>query len=100
MLRDTILVSKLVSSSEVWYNLTEKQVSKLEKVDEMFFRNLFSLAKSAPKEGMFIECGKMPIRFVIIMRRIMFYWIVLHRDENELLHKFLTAQQLSTSKTD
>ena len=100
VLRDTILVSKLVSSSEVWYNLTKKQVSKLEKVDEMFFRNLFSLAKSAPKEGMFIECGKMPIRFVIIMRRIMFYWSVLHRDENELLHKFLTAQQLSTSKTD
>ena len=100
VLRDTILVSKLVSSSEVWYNLTERQVSKLEKVDEIFFRNLFSLAKSAPKEGMFIESGKMPIRFVIIMRRIMFYWSVLHRDENELLHKFLTAQQLSTSKTD
>ena len=48
MLRDTILVSKLLFSSEVWYNLTEKQVSKLEKVDEMFLRNLFSLAKSAP----------------------------------------------------
>ena len=30
----------------------------------------------------------------------MFYWSVLHRDENELLHKFLTAQQLSPVKND
>ena len=89
-----------MSSSEVWYNLTEKQVSKLEKIDKMFFMKLFSLPKSAPKEGMFIECGKMPIIFVIIMRRIMFYWSVLHRDKNELLHKFLTAQQLSPAKND
>ena len=59
---------------------------------------LFSLPKSAPKEGMFIECGKMPIRFMIIMRRIMFYWSVLHRDEKELLNKFLTVQQLSLLK--
>ena len=34
VLRDTILVSKLVFSSENWYNLTEKQVSKLERIDE------------------------------------------------------------------
>ena len=30
----------------------------------------------------------------------MFYWSVLHRDQNELLHKCLTAQQLSPAKND
>ena len=47
VLRDTVLISKLVFNSEIWYNFTEKQMSKLEQIDEMFFRKLFSLAKSA-----------------------------------------------------
>ena len=33
--RDTMLVSKLVSSSEAWYNITDEQYSKLEEIDEL-----------------------------------------------------------------
>jgi hypothetical protein len=97
---DTILVSKLVHNSEVWYNVADKQISKLEQIDEMLFRKLFSLAQSAPREGMYIECGKMPIRFIVMMRRLMFYWHILHKDESELLYRFMSAQQLSTSPND
>ena len=66
----------------------------------MFFRKMFSLAKSAPREGMYIECGKMPIRFITMIRQIMFYWHILQKDENELLHRFLTAQKISISNND
>ena len=94
------LVSKLVYNSEVWYNVSDDQLSKLEQIDEMWFRKLFSLAKSAPKEGLYMECGKMPIRFIVMMRRILYLWNILQRNEDELVNRFLSAQQIWTSKKD
>ena len=41
IMRDSMLVSKLVSSSEVWYDVTKQEYKKLESVDEMFYRRLF-----------------------------------------------------------
>ena len=66
----------------------------------MWYRKLFNLPKSSPKEGMYIESGKMPIRFIVMMRRLMYYWHVLHKDEDELLHRFMSAQQILTGRTD
>ena len=100
ILRDTILISKLVFNSEIWYNLTNPQMVKLEQIDEMYLRQIFEVAKSAPREGLYIECGKLPIKFIIKMRRMMFYWHILHRNENELLYKFFTAQKLAPSVHD
>ena len=100
VMRDTMLVSKLVYNSEVWYNVSDDQISKLEQIDEMWMRKLFSLAKSAPKEGIYIESGKMPIRFIVMIRRLMYFWHVLHRNENELVNRFLSAQQIWTGRND
>ena len=99
-MRDTILISKLVFNSEVWYNVKDKQISKLEQIDQMFFRKLLNLPRSAPREGMYIECGKLPVRFILKTRRLMFFWHVLNKDKHEILYKFLSAQQLSSSRTD
>ena len=35
-----------------------------------------------------------------MIRQIMFYWHILQKDENELLHRFLTAQKISVSSND
>ena len=43
IMRHAMLASKLVSSSEVWYNVTKKEYESLEKVDEMFYRRLFDV---------------------------------------------------------
>ena len=100
VLRDASLISKLVFNSEVWYNLTTPQLVKLEQVDEMYFRHIFNVAQSTPREGLYMECGKLPVRFICKIRRLMFYWHVLHRDESELLYKFFTAQSLDPSTHD
>ena len=42
-MRDTILVSKMVSSSEIWYHISKQEYQKLESVDEMFLRRLLSV---------------------------------------------------------
>ena len=98
--RDTMLVSKLVSSSEIWYNITKKQYEKLESIDEMFFRRMWNVPISTHKEGLYIEGGKMPIRFVIKSRRVMFWWHLVNLDKTELLHKFYVAQKMNLNKGD
>ena len=42
----------------------------------------------------------MPIRFIVMMRRILYLWNILHRNEDELVNRFLSAQQIWTSKKD
>ena len=84
----------------MWYNVADEQISKLEQIDEMWYRRLFNLPKSTPKEGMYIETGKLPVRFIVMIRRLMYLWHVFHRDENELVHRFLSAQQLLTGQND
>ena len=86
IMRDTILASKLVSSSEVWYNVTKKEYETLEKVDEMFYRRLLDVPLSVPKESLYIEGGKIPIRFIIKMRRMMYWWHLVHIDKTEVLY--------------
>ena len=76
--RDATLVSKLVSSSEVWYGISKQEYSKIESIDEMFFRRLLEVPISVPKEGIYMEMGKIPIRFVIKMRRVMYWWHLVH----------------------
>ena len=100
IMRDTMLASKLVSSSEVWYNVLKKEYQTLEKVDEMFYRRLLDVPISTPKESFYIEGGRMPIRFIIKMRRIMYWWHLVHLDQAEVLHKFYTIQKLNSSKDD
>ena len=98
--RDSMLVSKLVFSSEVWYNVKNEQYSKLEEIDEMFMRKIFDLPKSAPQIGLYAECGKIPIRYIIKTRRLLFYWHILHLDNKELLFKIYLAQKFKPGKND
>jgi hypothetical protein len=58
VMRDTMLVSKLVYNSEVWYNVSDDQISKLEQIDEMWMRILFSLAKSAQNKEFILKVEK------------------------------------------
>ena len=100
ILRDSILVSKLVFNSEVWYKVTPKQLEKLEQIDESYLRKILNVAKTTPKVGIYMECGKLPVRYVIKMRRLMYYWHVLHREKDELLFKFFSAQKHTPSEGD
>ena len=100
ILRESILLSKLVFNSEVWYNVTNKQLETLEHIDELYMRKMFDTPKSTPKVALYAECGKMPVKFIVKMRRLMYYWHILTRNKDELIFKFYSAQKYSPSKGD
>ena len=100
VLRDTILVSKMMSSAEIWYGLTNNQIRQLEQIDEMYLLKIFGAPKSTPRLSIYIECGKLPLQYVIKTRRLMYYWHILQKDRNELLYKFYLAQKLKPTTKD
>ena len=98
--RESILISKLIFNSEVWYNVSNKQLEKLEQIDELYFRRILNVAKTAPKVSIYMEFGIMPIRFIIKIRRLLYYWHILQRNKEELIFRFYTAQKYSPSEGD
>ena len=42
LMRNAILISSIISCSEIWYNITELQYRKLEQIDEMLLKKIFN----------------------------------------------------------
>ena len=49
---------------------------------------------------MYAECGKIPIRYIIKTRRLLYYWHLIHLEDKELLSKFYMAQKLKPGRND
>ena len=65
ILRNSLLVSSLLSNSEAWYNVTKSELDYLETVNLMLLRNILKAKKSTPKEMLYIELGCIPFREII-----------------------------------
>ena len=92
ILRNSLLISSLLTNAEGWYNLTKSEIEELESVDERLLRKVLESPVSTPKEMLYLELGVLPIGFIIRMRRLNFLKYSLDEDENSLIHTFLKAQ--------
>ena len=100
LLRNSLLLSSLLSNSESWYDLTTNEIQKLESVDEQLLRKIFSAPFSTPKELLYLESGCIPIRFILKSRRLNFLWYILNEKDDSLIKEFLRAQCESPVKGD
>ena len=96
MLNNSIVLCNV----EVLYGLTEAHVDKLEAVDKTYMRRIFQAPISTPVESFFIEANVLPLRFVIIGRRIMYYHTLLQKSDDELVKTVFATQQQFSVKND
>ena len=89
ILRNVLLISSVLSNSEVWYGVSKTETEQLEQLDEMLLRNLFSCSRNIPKDLLYLEIGLVPISYIIKERRLMFLHHVLQQKEDSLLFIFL-----------
>ena len=92
ILRNSLLISSLLTNAEAWYNLTVADMKELESVDENLLRKILECPSSTPKEMLYLELGVLPIRYIIMMRRLNFLQYILYEDKNSLIHSFLITQ--------
>ena len=99
-LRESILINGILFNSEAWYNLTEKNIKKLEEVDEALLRTILNAPSKTPLPALYLELGCLPIRCYIMMRRLNFLHEMLSLDSTQLLSKFLQCQSNNPKNGD
>ena len=87
-----LLVSSLMCNSEAWYNVTNKEIELLESVDTKFLRTLLKAPRSTPKEIIYLELGCVPLRELLMKRRILFLHYIMNQNENSMIQKFFKTQ--------
>ena len=92
ILRNSLLISSILSSSETWYGLTLAEIVRLEQVDEMLWLNILECSSSVPRNLIYLELGILRIRDIIKTRRFMFLHHILKQNESSLLYRFFIAQ--------
>ena len=92
LLRNSLLINSLLTNSEAWHNLTEKDLRSLEQVDENLLCKILETPISTPREVLHLELGVMPICFIIKCRRLNFLNYILSEPNDSLVKKVLESQ--------
>ena len=92
ILRNALLISSILSNSEVWYAVTQTDIDQLEQVDESWLRNLFLCSRNVPKDLLYLEMGLVSISYIIKERRLMVLHHVLNQKKDSLVLRFVMAQ--------
>ena len=95
ILRGSNLINGILTNSEAWYGLKPCEAEQLEMVDEMLLRRFLEA-----KEMLYLETGTIPIRFLIRIRRLMYFHYLLNEEEQSLVNKVLKMQMKTPSKDD
>ena len=77
IMRNAYLVSSMLSCSEVWYDVTESDMRKLEQTDELLLRKIFDCSSQVTCEMLYLELGLLPARYIIKLRRIIYFQHIL-----------------------
>ena len=77
ILRNSLFLNSILLNSEVWYDLSMKNIAELEKLDNILLRKILEAPASVPTVMLHLELGTIPIRFILKTRRIMFLQYIL-----------------------
>ena len=99
-LRESILLNSMLLNSEAWIGLTKDNVENLELVDEMLLRRILETPSSTPKPALYLELGCIPIRFIIMKRRLMYLHYLLNLKGEEMLSKVFHLMEENPLKND
>ena len=100
ILRGSNLINGILTNAEAWYGMKTSEIEQLEMVDEMMLRRFLEAGKCTPKEMLHLETGTLPLRFIIRVRRLMYFHYLLNEEENSLVNQFLRIQMKNPSKED
>ena len=95
-----MLRSSILYAAETHYNLSEKELREIERIEEGFLRKLLKTSKGCPIIQLYLTFGVIPARFQIMKMRIMFLKDILNETEESLIRKFYELQVKKPTKGD
>ena len=100
VLRSALFLSSLLTNCEAWYNVSKVDRDMLEQTDETLLRNILECPSTTPKEMLYLELNCMPIRYILMKRRLNFLYYILAQKKTSLMYTFFQAQLKYSSKGD
>ena len=97
---NSMLLNSMLCITEALLGITQLRVEKLEQDDRIFFRRLFEVPRCTTIESFYIETSTIPVHFLLVSRRLLYYWSILQKDEEELVKKVFNAQKSFPVKND
>ena len=99
-LREAMFLNGILTNSEVWYPIKESQIEILQNVDLILLKKLTNAHSKTAKEAFYLEAGLLPLKFVIMKRRLMYLHTLLCRRDDDLTKKFYFVQKAVFTKDD
>ena len=91
-LRKTMFVSVLTNNCETWYNLKTKDLQNLESVDAQLIRQGLMTSSKTSICLMMLDLGLLPIRYILIIKRLMYFHHLITLTDNSLATQVLLKQ--------
>ena len=79
---------------EALHGIKNKHLEMIEECDKMLMRKLFNCPEGTPLEAFFLETSALPVRFILMGRRLMYYWTILNKPNDELVREVFDAQNI------
>ena len=83
LLHQAIILNGTMVNMETWPHFTAKRIDIFEKIEQHFFRTIFSVHSKTVIEGIYLEGGVKPFRFHLMKKRILYYQLIMKRDKND-----------------
>ena len=71
LMRNSYLISSMLSCSESWYDLKDEEIRKLEQCDECLLRKILNCTYQVLYEILDLEIAVLPARYIIMLRRVL-----------------------------
>ena len=89
---NAILRGSILYASETYYNLTERNLRNIERIEESFLRKVLNTSKGCPISQLYLETGQWPARFQIMKLRMLFLKSILDENEQSMVGNFFKLQ--------
>ena len=93
LFRNSMLLSGILFNTESMCSISENHLNMLEDADKYLLRQLFNTNIGTPIESFYIELSILPVKYLVKGRRLMYYWTMLQKTENELVKRVVVAQK-------
>ena len=100
LLRNSMFLSVLLGNCEVWPFVTKNDIKRLESCDRNFLANVMEVSTKGSYILMLLEGGLIPIRYLIISRRLNYLQNLLKSDNSCLAKQVLNKQSDKPYKQD
>ena len=97
---NVILRGSILYAGECYYNLTENQLRRIEKIEEKYMRKIFQTGRGCPNVQMYLEYGQWPARFELKKMRCLFLKKILKEKKSSQIYRFFELQLKNPIKGD